>query len=441
MRGMAVFLSCLFMACSAHAAAKVVEIEGDKGQKAWLIEDHTLPVVTARIEFRQGGVAYDEAGKEGLAYFAMQMLTEGAGDMDSLAFNRALERHAIRIGVDAQEDATAISLQTLSEFKNDAFSLLALAINKPRFDEDAIARVASAISSTLKEMQENPTYRASRKWKELAFPNHAYHNLRLGTLDSIVLINQADLQKYAGTVLACNHRIISVVGDITPKETKQFLATLAPEKECKPSATTVTDVKPVDGAVAPVIVKQDIPQTVVQASFPALMRNDPHYYAMVVLNYVFGGGGIFDSRLGQEIRNKRGLAYYADSDVNEFEHAAYIAVHFGTRNEQANTAVGIFQEEVKKLHDKGVTKEELDGAKRYITGSFPLSLDSQNSLAEYLTQMQRFNLGIDYLDKRNSLINAVTLSQVNDLAKVLFAHTPIIVMAGAPVDTNKEKQK
>lgn len=439
MRGIAVFLAGVFMACSAHAAAKVVAVDGDHGQKAWLIEDHTLPIVTARVEFENGGVAYDETGKEGLSYFAMQMLTEGAGDMDSLAFNRALEQHAIHIGVDAQEDATAISLQTLSEFKDNAFSLFSLAINKPRFDDDAIARVASSIASDLKEMQANPVYIASRKWKELAYPGHAYRNLRMGTPESVALIKQADLQKYAGSVLACNRRIISVVGDITVAETRKFLSTIAPAKECRPSTMPVADVQPAEGSGAPVIMKQDVPQTVVQASFPALMRNDPHYYALVLLNYVFGGGGVFDSRLGQEIRNKRGLAYDADSANEALEHSAYIVVHFGTRNEQANTAVGIFREEVEKMRDKGVTKEELDAAKRYLTGSFPLGLDSQSALTEYLTQMQRYNLGMDYLDKRNSLINAVKLSEVNDLAKTLFAHTPIIVMAGAP--TNEEKKK
>jgi len=430
------FLFCIFMASFAQAAARIVEVEGTHGQKAWLMEDHSLPIVTVKIEFENSGTAYDEKGKEGLSTFAMQMLTEGAGDMDSLAFNRALEAHAVRLSADADEDSAAVSLRTLSEYKDDAFPLLALVLNKPRFDEDAVERARAGLTSELKEMQENPIYAASLAWKKLAFVGHPYQKPRFGTLESLALIKREDLRKYAGTVLACNRKIISVIGDISADETKKLLSAILPESNCTLPATTIVNVKPADGK-EPVIMKEAVPQTVIQASLPAVGRNDPQYYAMVALNDIFGGG-VFSSRLGEEIRNKRGLAYYAESDIEEFDHAAYISVHSATRNDQAKATVGIFMQEVEKIRDKGVSQAELDAAKRYITGSFPLELDSQATLAEYLTQMQRYHLGMDYLERRNALINAVTLSEVNQLAKTLFSHTPIIVMAGAP---EEEKHK
>lgn len=423
------FFAFLFFSSPVFAAAKIQEVDASNGAKAWLIEDHNLPIVTVRVDFADSGAAYDPKDKEGLAFFVTQMLNEGAGEMDSLALNRALEKYAIRFGVDMDEDTISVSLQALSEFKGHAFDLLSLMLNKPRFDNDAVERVRANIVSDLKQLEADPSYSASLHWKAIAFAGHPYSRPKRGTPDSIEQITRTDLQQYDRQHLLCSARRIEVVGDITAAETREMLAKLFPSFSCASGATPVRDVKIRDGGAAPIMVKEAVPQTVITASLPGVMRSDPRYYALVVLNQVFGGG-VLTSRLGLEIREKRGLAYYAESDVDALEHGGWMSIHFATRREQAGNAIRIFMDEVEKMRKKGITEAELDAAKLYLTGSFSLGLDSQEALADYMAAMQRYRLGMDYLDRRNDKINAVTLSEVNTLAKDIFSHKPLVVTVG-----------
>lgn len=419
---------CLSALCSSALAAAAVQ-EVNPG--VWLIEDHSLPIVTVKIAFENTGAAYDPADRQGLASFASQMLDEGAGDMDSLAFHSALENAAIRFGADASEDIFTVSLQTLSQNKDRAFGLLNTALTKPHFDADAVERVRAGILSELKQMEHNPSYQASLRWKHEAFGTHPYANPRVGTLQSVAAITSQDLKEFASR-FSCRSHVTAVVGDITASEVKQWLSTLslAPAADCAP-VPAVADIAITEGGASPVVVDVTVPQTVVTASLPGVLRNDPRYYALVALNHVLGGGTL-TARLGKEIRDKRGLAYYAESEVSSFDHAGFVTAQFATRNALANDAVQVFRDELKKISTQGVSEAELNDAKNYLTGSFPLQMDSQTGLAEYLLGMQHFHLGLDYLEKRNALINAVTLAQVNDAARSLLSHPPLIVMAGQP---------
>jgi zinc protease len=422
-------LGVLLCTPQAQAAANIQDIDG----KAWLIEDHSQPIVTIKISFSGAGAASDPAGKEGLASFVSQMLDEGSGDMDSLAYNRALEDHAIHFSADISEDSFNITLQSLSEFKGDAFTLLTQAITRPRFDTEAVERIRASIESDLKQAEENPGYVASRKWKELAFPGHVYEHPRKGTHESVAAIQREDLQTFAQDRLRCAGKRVAIVGDITPDEVRKWLGSAFPVPDeravaCLPFAA-VADITLPDGNGTPVIIEKDVPQTVVRASVPGIKRSDPRYYAVAVLTQILGGDSL-NARLGKEIRDKRGLAYYAVAQIEDQEHAAAISAFFATLSAEAKSAMDLFFHVLKEMSDNGVTVSELNDAKNYIIGSFPLEIDNQSALAEYLIYMQRYGLGKDYLEKRNALIKAVTLEQVNAMAKTLLSHTPLVVMVG-----------
>jgi zinc protease len=420
---------------AAFATPIIQEISAENGLKAWLIEDHALPIITVKMAFEGKGASSDPADKPGLAAFTMQMMDEGAGDMDSLSFHKMLENYAIHFSADTDEDRSSIGMQTLSEFKIQGFSALTLALTKPRFDEQAVERVRSSIINDLKSMEQNPDYITSRKWKEIAFAGTPYEHPKRGTSSSIAAIKSIDLKTVAANLYS-GHITISIVGDITPEEVKKWLKTLPKTGIILTAALgpleNYTITLP-DGNGTPVIVKNPIPQTVIQASLPAVTRKDPRYYALTILNHILGGNSL-NSRLGTEIRNKRGLAYYADSSIEELDHASLIAIRFATRNEQVPAAIEIFTAELKKLSTDGITQTELQDAKNYLIGSFPLQIDNQNVLAEYLLAIQRYHLGKDYLEKRNGLINAITFAEVNTLAKKLLSHTPLVVMVGNPKD-------
>ncbi len=433
-RRMLLCLCCVLLTESASAVTHVQEVSPG----VWLIEDHTLPIVTVKVTFENSGAAYDPEGKKGLASFVSDMLDEGAGDMDSLAFHSALESSAIRFGADAQEDIFTVSVQTLSEYKDRAWGLLNLALSKPRFDADAVERIRSGIESELRQVEEDPGYLASLNWKRLAFPGHPYASPRRGTLASIAAMKAEDLREYVKTHFSCSTKIVAVVGDVTAQEVKQWLSASPANVSaaCNQITPAVADIAVADGGAVPVFVGVNVPQTVVAASLPGVMRNDPRYYAVVVLNHILGGGSL-TARLGKEIRDKRGLAYYAESELTALDHTGYISVQFATRAAQAHEAVTVFKAELGKISTDGVTKEELMDAKSYLTGSFPLQIDTQGALADYLLSMQHYHLGPDYLEKRNSLIEAVTLEQVNDMAKTLLSHPPLIVMAGQSEEIKK----
>jgi zinc protease len=179
-----------------------------------------------------------------------------------------------------------------------------------------------------------------------------------------------------------------------------------------------------------------VAQTVVNASLPGVKRDSDRYYALEIASDILGGNSL-TARLGHEIRDKRGLAYYAESTVGTFDHAGYVAITFATRNEQANAAVEVFLDTLKAFMQTGVTQEELDDAKSYLTGSFPLGFDNQPALASELISMQHFHLGIDYMQTRNARIGAVTLKETNDAIKKYLSHTPLIVMVGQPQENRK----
>jgi len=424
MRALLLFLGFIFTAPQVWAVAKVEEVE----KNVWLIEDHSLPLVTVKVAFEDSGAASDPAAKDGLASFVAQMIDEGAGDMPGLAYQHALEDHAVRVGVDVSEDMLTVSLQTQAQFKSQALDLLTLALKKPRFDKEAVERIRASIESDLKQAEENPGYLASRRWKEIAFAAHPYQHPRRGTVTSVAGITREDMQSFASMHFACSPKHIAIVGDITAAEVRLWLASLSGGVACALPSGIVKDV-PVPDGQAPQWVEKDVPQTVVEASLPAVKRDDPRFYAVYVLNYIVGGDTL-TSRLGVEIRDKRGLAYYAQSEVQEFDHASALLMRFATRSAEAQVALDVFLHELKTISSQGVTQSEFEDAKNYLIGSFPLEIDNENALAEYLIAMQHYKLGSDYLDKRNRMIAQVTLNEVNEAAKSLLSHTPLVVMVG-----------
>lgn len=434
-----VFVSIIAISVNAEASAKIKPIETSSGNTVWMVEDHTLPVVTIKIAFPKSGGAYDPAGKTGLSAFLSQMLDEGAGDMNALAFRQALEDKAIRFGVDTGMDMTTVTLQTLSEHKDDAMDLMMAALTKPRFDTEAVERIRASIVSDLTHLEEEPMYVASRRWKELAFPNHAYALPRRGTIESVKSITAEDMRVFARNhYFAGSKPIISVVGDITEDDVKDW--ELPEQAASGKQGGDLADLTMPQGAETPTIMKMNVPQSVVIASVQGVKRNDSRYPAMQVLNQILGGDSI-TSRLGSEVRNKRGLVYHIGTDIEIMEHANYLSVGFATRNSEALDALRLVRSILSETEKNGITEQELSNAKSFLIGSFPLGSDTQNELAGMLIGIQYHNLGIDYIDKRASLIEKVSLGEVNALAKDLFSRVPLVVIAGSPESAESNKKE
>ncbi|HLF58432.1 MAG TPA: pitrilysin family protein [Alphaproteobacteria bacterium] len=430
----AVFLLLLVAALvAAPAASRAVNVErvvSPGGIEAWLVRDPTIPVISVHLAFRDGA-ALDPGGKLGLATMVSGLLDEGAGDLDSEAFQGRLNDLAIQLGFDAGLDYFTGSLKTLKENRDTAFDMLRLALTSPRFDAEPIERIRNQVLTILARNAEDPGRIAAETWYRTVFPDHPYGRPVDGTPDSIHAIAAADLHRFVKERLARDNLMIGVVGDITPEELAPLLDKTFGALPAHAGPDTVPEVKP-KGAGEFVVIDRDIPQSVVFFGEAGVKRDDPDYYAAYIMNYILGGGG-FSSRLTQEVREKRGLAYSVYTYLNPLEHAGLISGGVATRNGKVKDSIEIIRGEWQRLRDRGVTDAELKDAKSYLTGSFPLRLDTTDKIAQTLVAIQMDRLGIDYLDKRNALIEGVTQKDIERVAQRLIDTQALaFVVVGKP---------
>lgn len=372
----------------------------------------------------------DPQGKEGLAYMMAGVLDEGAGPYDSQAFRRELEDNAIKLSFDADRDSFTGNLTTLTETREHAFDLLRLALTEPRFDEEPIERIRGQIVTSLTRRENDPDYVSARSWFAAAFPDHPYGRPTRGTVESIGRIGRADLEAFVANRIGKSNIVVGVAGDI---DAESLAALLDSTFGGLPDEAAPVDV----GMAAPVvdalkITPMDVPQSVVTFGIPGIKRDDPDYYATYVANHILGGGG-FGSWLMEEVREKRGLAYSVYSYLYQAELAPLILGGVSTRNDQVAQSIEIIREQFVKMARGEVSESQLLDAKTYLTGSFPLRLTSNNSIAGTLVGMQVAELGTNYLNERNSLIDAVTLDDVRRVAAKYFVEPLLVSVVGQPV--------
>ena len=431
-RALVAALACalLLAAAPAGAATKVQAVTSPGGIAAWLVEDHSVPVVTFDVDFR-GGAALDPADKAGLASLAADLLDEGAGTLDSQAFQGKLEDLAASLDFGVGEDDMDASLRSITANLAPSLELLHLALTAPRFDETSLARVKGQLLDELAREQRRPQHVAGRLWLENAFGDHPYARPRQGTPETIARIGAEDLRALVKRRFAKDDMIIGVVGDITPETLEALLDRSFGDlpAHAAPDDVPETAVR----AKAPLLLaRMAIPQSVVTFGQPGIKRDDPDWYAAYVDNHILGGGG-FSSRLTDEVRVKRGLAYSVYSALDPYRQAGLILGGVATENSRVAQSIDIIRAEWRRMREAGPTPQELQDAKTYLTGSFALGFDSTAHIASLLVAVQRDGLGIDYLDRRNALIDAVTLEDAKRVAHRLFDPDQLsFVVVGAP---------
>ena len=413
------------------ATMKIERVMSPGGIEAWLVESHDNPLIAMRFAFR-GGATQDPQGKEGLAYFISAMMDEGAGDLDAVAFQERAQALAMRMDFDASRDVMLGNVQTLSANKDEVFDLVRLALTKPRFDEDAVERVRAQILAGLKFDENDPETVASLAWDRLAFQNHPYGRPIKGTMATSAALSRDDLKGYADRVFARDKLVISVVGDIDAETLGTTLDHVFGDLPPHSVLSPVADANPPLGPTREII-EMDVPQSVAQFGHRGIARKDDDFIAAYVLNYIIGGGG-FSSRLMEEVREKRGLAYSVHSNIFPYQHGAVFVGNVATKNEAVGQSLEVIESELRRLAEQGPTADELDSAKSYLTGAYALRFESSSSIANQLLWIQIEDLGIDYVNRRNELVEAVTLDDIRRVAKRLIeADRLITTIVGKPV--------
>ena len=388
----------------------------EKGIKAWLIEDHHLPIVSMSFAWH-GGVELDDESKQGLSRLAADMLTKGAGNDDENVIQKKMQNNTISLGFEAQRDTVYGQLRSLKDTLPIAQQMLQASIMSPRFDDTSLSKLKAETLSSLKRYQSDPEWMLSRLMMSEAFAGHPYSKRSLGSQTTIASITKDDLKKWHQR-LNREQLIVSITGDVTKAEASQLLDETFGELPQRAEQAAVLDAD-LKGKKQVYVVNYNGSQSSMLLLWPSITRQDKDWYAAQVMNYIFGGGG-FSSRLMSEIREKRGLTYGISSGASLFNHAATYSIQASFKNENAGEVLGLVKKEIERMRDTKVSTDELKAAKDYLIGSYGLSLTSTSRVAGHYLELQRRKLSVHDQHDNEVGLNAVTADDVQRVAKRIF---------------------
>ena len=431
------FMALATFALPAHAV-EVREVRTPKGITVWFAEDHTVPIVAMNYAF-YGGTAHDPKEKLGLANFLSAMLDEGAGDMKSAEFQERMEELAMSMSHSAGKEWFSGSFRTLAKNRAESFRLLALAVNRPRFDAWPIERMRRQLIAAIRSKSQDPDHLAWRAFRHMLFGDHPYARDAEGTEEGIRAVTRADLQDLHQRLFTREQLLVTVAGAISQEEMVRFVDEVFGDLPAKSGMAQIPPPAMPQKARQQVITRP-MPQTIVLMGHEGLLRSDPDFLPAYVVNHILGGGG-FGSRLTEVVREKNGLAYSVYSAVFAYRNKGVFFAQAATRNDRAARARDLMKREIARMAKEGVSAKELAEAKEYLIGSWPLRFDSTTKIASILLGFRQQGLGVDYIRKRNDLMRAITLEQANHAARrllhpeklqVLLFGNPALAEAASP---------
>ena len=413
---LSIFAAFTLIAAPLRADVDIQEVTSPNGHKAWLVEDHTIPFIALRLGFKGGG-SLDRPDKRGAVSLMMALLEEGTGELDARGFAQAVDELAASFNFDASDDSVSISAKMLTENRAEAIELLKGALTAPSFEQSAIDRVKAQVVSMLQSDTKDPNEIARRAFDKAAFGDHPYGSSVSGTLESVSDLTREDIVNAHRDTIARDRVYVSAVGDITAQELGALLDSLLadlPETGAKLPERVEAGLEP-----GITVVPYETPQSVALFGHRGIERHDPDFFAAFIANTILGGGG-FESRLMKEVRDKRGLTYGVYSYLAPKDHAELVIGQVASANDRITAAIEVIKAEWARIAEEGVTQEELDHSKTYLTGAYPLRFDGNGPIANILVGMQMQDLPIDYVNTRNDEINKVTLEQINRVIKEVY---------------------
>ncbi|MEO5376645.1 MAG: insulinase family protein [Magnetococcus sp. DMHC-6] len=389
-----------------------------EGMTVILLESHANPMVEVRLTLL-GGSAQDPIGKEGLAALTAWMFNEGGGELDTVAFREKLDFYGISLSSEANRETQEVHMTTLTTYLDKAWSLMADALLRPRFDATDFARAQADTLATLLKNKERPDVQANQAMMATIYGSHPYGRPEEGTPESVKNVRLEDLKWFHNQAFRSSNMVLAVAGDIHMERLKGLVRGFLSGLPKDPGYFTWPASAKVGGQGAQNYVRMDIPQTDLRLGLVGIDRQDPDYYAAIVLNHILGGAD-FGSRLTEEIREKRGLTYSVYSYFSPLSARGPFIIGLKTKTESARLALDLVLSEVDKMARDGVTEKELQDAKQYLTGSFPLRLDGLGKLADNWATIGFYHRGWDYLARWPERILAVTQEDLRRIATKLL---------------------
>lgn len=425
----ALVLLFLLAAAPARAALTIETVTSPGGITAWLVEAREIPFVAMELRFR-GGTSLDAPDVQGATNLMAALLEEGAGDLDATGFAAAREDLAASFGFGAGRDAVSVSARFLTENRDAAVALLRLALVAPRFDADAVERVRGQVLSGLRQDARRPQAIASDRFAALAFPGHPYGRNGSGTPETVSALTRDDIVAAHRGALARDRVAVAVVGDIDAAELGPLLDRLLGDLPAAGAPLPPVATAALEGGI--VVEPFPGPQSVIAFGHAGIPRDDPDTLTAALVAEVFGGGR-FGTRLTTEVREKRGLTYgiYATNAAGEY--GATVTGRVSTANATAAETIAVIRAEWDRIAREGITQEELDATRTWMTGNYPLRFDGNARIAEILVGMQMQGFPPDYPLTRNDRVRAITLADANRVAARLFDPARLtFVVVGQP---------
>lgn len=394
------------------ALAPIQSWTTDNGARVLLVSTPDLPIVDVRVVFDAG--AARDGDTPGLARFTSGLLFDGAGSLDAQAVASGFERLGAQYSASAERDMAVVSLRSLADGSSlgPAVDLLATVLTEPQFPETAVARGRRQLQVALAQEREQPGQIASRAFYQDAYRSHPYANWPDGEPDTLALLTQKAAQDFHRRYYVARNAVVAVVGDLDRAAAQALVQRLLGKLPAGTPAPALGPVLPLaEGANERI--RYPSAQTHILLGGPVLTRDDPDYFPLVVGNHVLGGSGLV-SRVSNVIREQRGLAYSAYSYFMPMRQEGPFVMGLQTRGDQAGEAIALLRQTLDEFIAEGPTEKELEAAQRNLSGGFPLRLDSNREIVEYLAMMGFYRLPLDWLDRYVARVNAVTPEQVRD---------------------------
>lgn len=399
------------MAVTVHDGefAKIQQFTTPKGVSVWLVEEPSIPILSLRMAW-QNGSTLDPDGIEGLTHAMTYHMNEGAGDLDSQTFFKRMEELNMSFWCSTGTDNTYCNSSMLTDNAEASFDVIASAYAAPRFDDGPFERFLREQEVSLNTREADAGYLAHRAIRAALYPDHPY--AREVSAESLAAITQAGMQAQKAKIMVREGMLVTAVGAISPDELAALVDRAVDGLPEIGTGMDIPDVTMATPPVEPIVVDLPQPQSLVRFTAPAMPRDDPDFYTAVVANYSFGGGG-FESRLMKELRVAKGLTYGVGTGVSAEQH---IQTWYGsgqTKNESAGEFIQGIKNQMSLIIEEGMSAEELADAKAYLTGSYPLGFDSNSKIAGNMMGVRLDGLPVDFFDKRNAMVEAVTLEDAN----------------------------
>jgi zinc protease len=392
-------------------------------------ERTSLPLVKAVLLLDVSPL--DEPSKlAGLSNLTGEMLIEGTKKRTSSQISYEIEFMGAGIGVSTSDDFTMASLFTLKKDFDHGFEILSDIVQNPIFPEKEFSRIKEILLGSLKQNEESPSYLASKAFLKEMFNDHSYGRLVTGNIDTIPNIKQNDLKLFHKNFYIPKRATLIVVGDISFEDTIKIVErNLSNWKNNENAEPKRSDLK-----ITPhkkiVTIDRPLTQATIAIGILGIKRGNPDYYKLSVMNYILGGGG-FTSRLMKTIRNDKGYAYNINSHFTSLKYGGYFNANVQTKNELSDKVIEETYNEIKKIKEVNVTERELSDAKAFLTGSFPLRLDTLSDIANFLALTEFYGLGMSYDKDYIGYINNVTIDDVKDVAsRYLDDNNIILIIVG-----------